>query len=129
MNAKILSEIPPSWTREEVARFQAEHPAKVKATPKSPMEFMMLPLRVIKTLAHSSPALAVVAAIIKAHYDDIEHRNPVQLTSARLAEFGVSKDQKWRALKILEKAGLVCVDRHAGRNPLVTVKWKLRTKD
>jgi len=129
MNGKILPEIPPSWTREEVARFYAEHPAKAPAPSKSPMEFVMIPLHVIKTLASTSPTLAVVAAITKAHYDDINHSNPVRLTSKCLAEFEVSKDQKWRALKILEKSGLVCVDRHAGRNPLVTVKWKLRIKD
>jgi hypothetical protein len=114
-----------SLTPEEVEKYQAARPAKAKPS----MEFVMIPLHVIKTLAPRIPTLAVVAAIIKAHYDDIDHNNPVRLTSSCLAEFGISKDQKSRVLKFLEKAGLVRVKRHVGRNPLVTVKWKLRIKD
>jgi hypothetical protein len=116
-----------SLTPEEVEKYQAARPAKAKA--KSSMEFMMIPLHVVKTLASTIPELAVVAAIIKTHYDDIDHNNPVRLTSSCLAEFGVSRYQKLRVLKILEKAGLVCVERRVGRNPLVTAKWKLRIKD
>jgi hypothetical protein len=119
-----------SLTPEEIEKYQAARPTRAKAkASKSSMEFVMIPLHVIKTLASTIPALAVVAAITKTHYDDIDHNNPIRLTSACLAEFGISRGQKTRVLKFLEKAGLVHVDRRTGRNPLVTVKWKLRIKD
>jgi hypothetical protein len=50
--------------------------------------------------------------------------NPVKLTSAELRKIGISRQQKFRALKNLERWGLVSVERTNGKNPLVTVFWK-----
>jgi hypothetical protein len=45
----------------------------------------------------------------------------VKVESSRLVKVGVSRKQKSRALKSLEKAGLISVDRPDGENPVVTL--------
>jgi DNA-binding transcriptional ArsR family regulator len=45
----------------------------------------------------------------------------LKLTSATLERFGVSRSAKSRALKALEKAGLINVRREPRKNPLVTI--------
>jgi hypothetical protein len=47
-------------------------------------------------------------------------RQPVKLTNIALAEIGVSKDAKSRALPWLERAGLVRVKRAGRQAPIVT---------
>ena len=49
-------------------------------------------------------------------------RESLPLTGAALRRFGVDdRSAKYRALKELERAGLIRVDRRQGKNPLVTV--------
>ena len=50
----------------------------------------------------------------------------VTLSSSVLEDLGVSRFSGYRALQALESAGLISVDRHTGRNPLVTILngWK-----
>ena len=45
----------------------------------------------------------------------------VALSQSKLKLFGVSRQASYRALLRLEDAGLVSVDRHPGRNPIVTI--------
>jgi hypothetical protein len=45
----------------------------------------------------------------------------VKLTTSRLERVGVKPKQKCRALKSLEKAGLIFVERPDGENPMVTL--------
>ena len=51
----------------------------------------------------------------------LERRPTVKLTSAFLARFGITHDQKTRALACLEEAGLMTIQRHHGKNPVVTL--------
>ena len=54
--------------------------------------------------------------------------NPVQLTTVYLVEHGLNRTDKWRALAILEQAGLIKVKRRPRKNPLVTLlKGKRRS--
>ena len=50
-----------------------------------------------------------------------ESSHTVRLTPTHLKKFGVRRHTGYRALKALEKAGLVRVERHRGRAPVVTV--------
>ena len=62
-------------------------------------------------------ALAVLLAI---HHRQALTRNPsVTLPKRLLAEFGVDKDAKARALHQLEAAGLISVRRHSGKSPII----------
>ena len=51
----------------------------------------------------------------------LKNARTVQLLSSELTRFGVSRQAKYRALHRLENAGLVTVERHLGRNPVVTI--------
>ena len=103
--------------------------------PKSPapskqkrgLEFYQFPKAILIAVfrANYMPALALVMAIYEGWYRDFKKRNPVKLTSDLLAEFGVSKDQKSKALKVLEQTGGFVVERFHRRNPLVMMKWIL----
>lgn len=46
----------------------------------------------------------------------------VKLRGSVLREMGVDRHAVYRGLQVLEKAGLVSVARHPGRNPLVTIR-------
>lgn len=45
----------------------------------------------------------------------------VKLRGSVLREMGVDRHAGYRGLEALEKAGLVSVERHPGRNPVVTI--------
>ena len=51
----------------------------------------------------------------------IKNSRTVALSGKTLEGLGVSRYVKYRGLKALEEANLVTVDRHAGRNPMVTI--------
>jgi hypothetical protein len=48
-------------------------------------------------------------------------REGIRLTSKGLKRFGVTRQAKWEALKALEVAGLIAVERKGKKSPLVTV--------
>ena len=50
-------------------------------------------------------------------------QNPIKLTTAALAKFNISGDQKLRALKLLEETGHFTVMRQHGKNPIVRMNW------
>ena len=94
---------------------------------KKEIEFYQFPKAVVDALiqANYAPAWALAAAIYKGWYKDFKKHNPVKLTSALLAEFRISKNQKSKGLKFLEQSDLFLVERFRGHNPLVTMKWIL----
>ena len=51
----------------------------------------------------------------------INRHSTVNLTNTALKQFNVSRDSKYRALKALEKAGLLTVVRTNGKNSVVTL--------
>ena len=95
--------------------------------PKREIEFYPFPGDVVDALirANYAPAWTLVAVIYKTWYRDYKKVNPVLVTSAILAKYGLTRHQKSRALKILEDSGQYIVDRSGNRNPLVMMKWKL----
>jgi hypothetical protein len=51
----------------------------------------------------------------------LRHQNTVKLTGAMTAAFGVSPTARLRALDALEKAGLIRIERHGRRSPVITI--------
>jgi hypothetical protein len=51
----------------------------------------------------------------------IKRSQSVALSNSVLQDLGVSRYSGYRALHSLESAGLISVDRHTGRNPVVTI--------
>lgn len=56
--------------------------------------------------------------------DQARFAQHVPLSTAALKKRGVSRASKWRALGQLSRAGLVGVERHKGRLPVVKVRWR-----
>lgn len=50
------------------------------------------------------------------------HTQRVQLTNVCSSHFGLDRCSKYRAIRWLEQAGLITVDRHVGRAPIVTIR-------
>ena len=48
-------------------------------------------------------------------------KDSVTLPKEFLSKFGISRGTKQRALKNLEKAGLISIAREVGRNPMITI--------
>ena len=94
---------------------------------KQGLGFYQFPKAVLVAIyrANYAPALAVAMAVYEGWFRDFKHRNPVKLTSVLLAEFGVSRKQKYKALRLLEQNDMFLVERFHRRNPLVTMKWIL----
>jgi hypothetical protein len=95
--------------------------------PKREIEFYPFPAAVVDALirANYAPAWTLAAVIYKTWYRGYKKLNPVLVTSAILAKYGLTRHQKSRALKILEDSDQYIVERSANRNPLVMLKWKL----
>jgi hypothetical protein len=74
--------------------------------------------RVFKRLV-DLPGKAFAVYWIALQQAKIEQDNPVPLTNVRLEQCGLTRNQKVRALAVLEKAGLIRVERRERRNPLV----------
>jgi hypothetical protein len=126
-----------SFTREELLLSPEqmaawkESPAAIPRKQKGEIQFYQLPTAVVNALlqANYGPAWALAFAVYKGRYraKASEKSKPIKLTTALLDEFPVggkriSKDQKLRGLKILDRTGLFDVGRLNGRNPLVTIK-------
>jgi hypothetical protein len=65
------------------------------------------------------PGKALAVYLVALQRSRIKRTNPVALTSAYLSQFGLMRWDKTRALAVLEKAGLVRVERQKRKNPLV----------
>jgi hypothetical protein len=52
----------------------------------------------------------------------LTHTQCVQLTNVCSSHFGLDRCSKYRAIRWLEQAGLITVDRHVGRAPIVTIR-------
>ena len=111
---------------EEMAAMK-EQPAaeRIPRKSKKEIQYYQFPKAVVDALirANYGPAWALAAAVYKGWYKDYKKRNPILVTSAILVEYGLSRNQKSRALKVLEGTGQYIVDRFARHNPLVTMKW------
>jgi hypothetical protein len=68
------------------------------------------------------PGRALHVAIAIAYQDGFEETGKVKLKPSVCAELGIERHSAYRALKQLEKAGLVKVVRKQGAAPIVTVR-------
>jgi hypothetical protein len=87
--------------------------------------FYLLPTRVLEDIALycGDTALLVLLVLIRLWFNNHCH-NPVKLTSKALAKFDLTRNQKLRALKVLEETGHISVERSRGKNPQITLNWQ-----
>ena len=67
------------------------------------------------------PGRAFHVGIIIRFLLSVTKKSTFPLSGARLREFGINRNAGYRALKWLERAGLIQVVRHPGRQPRITV--------
>ena len=65
---------------------------------------------------------ALHVAIVIWQQAGMKKSSTVSLPNKQLKEFGVDRFAKARALKELSKVGLITVERHPGRSPVITIK-------
>jgi hypothetical protein len=73
------------------------------------------------------PGAALPVSVALWLLSGIRTTRTVSLGNAIVAELGVERHAKYRALARLEAAGLVFIERHPGRNPRVTLVTGERT--
>jgi hypothetical protein len=73
------------------------------------------------TAAAKLPGHAFHVGIATWHLSFMKGSRTVALSGKLLEDLGVSRYAGYRALTALEEAGLVSVQRHRGRNPIVTI--------
>jgi DNA-binding transcriptional ArsR family regulator len=74
------------------------------------------------------PGKAVHVAIELWHLAGMKKCRTVKLSLSRIEQDGLSRSSAGRGLRALEDAGLVAVERHPGRCPIVTL-LEYPTKD
>ncbi len=70
------------------------------------------------------PGKALAVFLAARHRADLTRNREVKLPAALMRALGVTKDAKARALRQLETAGLVGVERRQGRAPIITIKME-----
>jgi hypothetical protein len=79
-----------------------------------------LPERVFCLLG-GLPGKAWMIYLVTALRSRLEKNPDVELSTCFLKRFGLTRNDKWRALPHLERAGLIRVGRRARKNPTITV--------
>jgi hypothetical protein len=94
--------------------------AKAGATQRSRQPFVMLTLGQANRLGEmASPAVRVFLQVLFLTFK--ARGRPVKLANAALAELGVNRKAKWRALRELEARGLTVVTRHPRKSPEISL--------
>ena len=86
-------------------------------------QFVMLPYNQALVVAGRLKNAQLAVLVELTHQVFKTHNNPVPLTNAALRSAGLSRWSKNRALRELEKVGLVTVRWRGKKCPLVTLLW------
>jgi hypothetical protein len=65
---------------------------------------------------------ALHVAIALWFWAGIKKSSEIKFSVARQLNYGVKRNAVYRGLNALEKAGLISIERHIGRSPIVTIK-------
>jgi hypothetical protein len=90
------------------------------------MSFVLLPTASLAKMAVDtrSPELAILIKLCQRWFVQYQ-KNPIPLAQTEIKGFKVSRWQKYRALKKLEKWGFISVERRIGKAPIITLLWRL----
>ena len=72
-------------------------------------------------IAARQPGKALHVAVELWHIAGLQRSGTLSLSMRRLSAFNMSRFSGYRGLAALEAAGLISVDRHCGRKPVVTL--------
>ena len=100
---------------------KVETPASARRQARRQREFIMVPLPWADRLSKSTRRATVFVALHLLRLDWKSKGAPVALSNLGLAEWGVSRREKWRALAELEALELIVVERLNSKSPRVTL--------
>jgi hypothetical protein len=103
-----------------IRRYKTKHPIKYYQFPPWVMDQAF---STPEARRNAWSVLAILLALEELHFRDSYHRNQQHLATYHLQRFGLTRGQKFRALRILEEAKVIVVHRTHGKNPLVTLLW------
>jgi hypothetical protein len=83
--------------------------------------FVMVPLAWVERLAKAPTVATVTVAHRLLHLSWKAEGRPVLLGNVALQQLGIDRFKKRRALKALERMGLISVERHPRKSPRVTL--------
>jgi hypothetical protein len=98
-----------------------ETPASKRYEAKRRQQFIMVPLNWVDQLSKTHHRATVFVALQLLHMAWKHRGKPVTLSNLGLAEWGITRSEKQRALTELETVGLVTVERSKGKAPRVTL--------
>ena len=104
----------------DVADVEAAGAAKLTKAAKG--RFVRLPSEWAHRLCRAKHLSAYKVAVYLLHLNWKSRGKPIRLTNAVLAQMGVGRDAKWRALLELETLGLIEVTRRDRKSPEVFLK-------
>jgi hypothetical protein len=117
----------PKFDPVSVVEHETEWSRRRKASRAEAFVFGPIAIRDIQTATKlGGSALAVLLALF--FRCGVKKTRTVTLPSALLAEFGINRDAKLRALKHLEQAKLIDVKRRAGHTAVISLCTKKRGK-
>jgi hypothetical protein len=106
---------------EDIPETRVETPATRRRQERRRQAFVMVPLAWLDQLSKSSRRATVFVALHLLCLDWKSKGAPVTLSNLAVAEWGISRREKWRALQELEALGLIAVERRRRQSPCVTV--------
>jgi hypothetical protein len=105
------------WHARRLRELEAAAPKKRK----KPEEFAKVPLWWAKQMTAATKTKKALVGIVLLHTAWKTRRPTFPLPNGRLAKLGVSRLTKYRALRDLERAGLIVVERARHKTPIVTL--------
>jgi hypothetical protein len=115
MSRKIDSRFDPGKLRIDTGEVWAAVPKKIK---KRRTQFAMLPMTWYERMAGASGQTCRVAwFLLYLHWKN--NGDPIKLANGMLEMDGVSRHSKLRALRVLERRGLIAVDWQRKKSPIV----------
>jgi hypothetical protein len=91
--------------------------------PKGRDKFVQVPLWWIELATQATNTPKAMVCVWLLHLAWAAHSKTFRLPNRRLSDRGVSPDVKNRALRELERAGLIQVTRERGKSPAVTLLY------
>lgn len=114
-------EIPLTLTPEAEARLQAQARRHKGKAERARNTFVMVPLGWGRQMTRATRSPKAFVALWLLHLAWKAGSSTVTLSNKSLRDHGVSRMTKLRALRELEEAGLITVERHLGRATVVTL--------
>jgi hypothetical protein len=101
-------------------------PKRVK---KRSRHFVMVPRRWVDVITANSrdKTFAVVSHLLYEHWR--QGGGPITVPNGMLDLDGVSRSAKWRVLNMLERAGLISIERRDRKSPIVKIKLDVAAED